>query len=106
MDTSKEIDYSIVNPAKLPIGLQFDVCQRCHLQGNAVLKEGKTFYDFHPGMTLSDIETIFLPKYEGDNEDFIMASHADRLKQSQCFIKSEEKSQKARANTLSLIRMD
>ena len=33
IDTSKYIDYSIVNPAKLPIDLQFDVCQRCHLQG-------------------------------------------------------------------------
>jgi len=88
IDTSKEIDYSIVNPAKLPIDLQFDVCQRCHLQGNAVLKEGKSFYDFRPGMKLSDVMTIFLPKYENDEKDFIMASHADRLKQSQCFIKS------------------
>lgn len=88
VDTSKEIDYSIVNPAKLSIDLQFDACQRCHLQGNAVLKEGKSFYDFHPGMKLSDVMDIFLPKYENADEDFIMASHADRLKQSQCFIKT------------------
>ena len=39
VDTSKYIDYSIVNPAKLSIDEQFDVCQRCHLQGNAILKE-------------------------------------------------------------------
>ncbi len=88
VDTSKYIDYSIVNPAKLSIDLQFDACQRCHLQGNAVLKEGKSFYDFRPGMKLSDVMTIFLPKYENGDEDFIMASHADRLKQSQCFLKS------------------
>jgi tetratricopeptide (TPR) repeat protein len=88
VDTSKEIDYSIVNPAKLPIDLQFDVCQRCHLQGNAVLKDGKSFLDFRPGMRLSDIMTIFLPKYQGADDEFIMASHADRLKMSQCFIKS------------------
>lgn len=88
VDTSKYIDYSIVNPGKLPIDLQFDVCQRCHLQGNAVLKDGKSFYDFHPGMKLSDVMSIFLPKYENGDEDFIMASHADRLKQSQCFIKA------------------
>ncbi|MFM9007464.1 MAG: hypothetical protein ACKORE_02665, partial [Bacteroidota bacterium] len=50
IDTSKSIDYSIVNPAKLPIDLQFDVCQRCHIQGNAVLQPGKTFADFKPGM--------------------------------------------------------
>ncbi|MBI2271020.1 MAG: tetratricopeptide repeat protein [Bacteroidetes bacterium] len=88
VDTTKEIDYSIVNPAKLSIDLQFDVCQRCHLQGNTVLKEGKSFFDFKPGMKLSDIMTIFLPKYEGADAEFIMASHADRLKMSQCFIKS------------------
>lgn len=92
VDTSKYIDYSIVNPAKLSVDRQFDICQRCHLQGNAVLKEGKSFYDFKPGMKLSDYLTVFLPKYENADDEFIMASHADRLKQSQCFIQSYEKS--------------
>lgn len=88
IDTSKYIDYSIVNPGKLPIDLQFDVCQRCHLQGNTVLKEGKSFFDFKPGMKLSDYMTTFLPRYKNADDQFIMASHADRLKQSKCFIKS------------------
>ncbi len=88
IDTSKYIDYSIVNPGKLPIDKQFDVCQRCHLQGNAVLKEGKSFFDFKPGMKLSDFITTFLPRYKNSDDQFIMASHADRLKQSKCFIKS------------------
>lgn len=88
IDTTNYIDYSIVNPSKLPIDLQFDVCQRCHLQGNAVLKEGKSFYDFKPGMKLSDYISVFLPKYANADDEFIMASHADRLKMSQCFIKS------------------
>lgn len=91
VDTSKYIDYSIVNPAKLSIDAQFDICQRCHLQGNTVLKEGKSFYDFKPGMKLSDYMTVFLPKYKNADDEFIMASHADRLKQSACFIKSKEK---------------
>lgn len=91
IDTSKYIDYSIVNPAKLPIDLQFDLCQRCHLQGNTVLKEGKSFYDFKPGMKLSDYMTVFLPRYTNSDESFIMASHADRLKQSQCFVVSAKK---------------
>jgi predicted CXXCH cytochrome family protein len=91
IDTSKYIDYSIVNPAKLSIDRQFDICQRCHLQGNTILKEGKSFYDFKPGMVLSDYMTVFLPKYKNADDEFIMASHADRLKQSQCFIKSMEK---------------
>ncbi len=88
IDTSKYIDYSIVNPGKLPIDLQFDVCQRCHLQGNAVLKEDKSFFDFKPGMKLSDYMTVFLPRYKDADDKFIMASHADRLKRSKCFIKS------------------
>lgn len=85
IDTSKYIDYSIVNPGKLSVDLQFDVCQRCHLQGNAVLKEGKSFLDFKPGMKLSNVIDVYLPRYEGDESEFIMASHADRLKQSACF---------------------
>ncbi len=42
-------------------------------------------------MKLSDYMTVFLPKYKHADDEFIMASHADRLKQSQCFIKSVEK---------------
>ena len=84
IDTSKYIDYSIVNPAKLPLDLQFDVCQRCHLQGIAVLHEGASFTDFKPGMHLKDVMDVYLPKYEND-ESFIMASHVDRLKQSECY---------------------
>ena len=91
IDTSKYIDYSIVNPAKLSIDAQFDICQRCHLQGNTVLKEGKSFFDFKPGQKLSDYMSVFLPKYKNADKEFIMASHADRLKQSACFIKSYEK---------------
>ncbi len=91
VDTSKQIDYSIVNPSKLPIDLQFDICQRCHLQGNTVLKNNHSFYDFKPGQKLSDHMSVFLPKYNNADDEFIMASHADRLKQSACFIKSLEK---------------
>jgi tetratricopeptide (TPR) repeat protein len=91
VDTSRYIDYSIVNPGKLPIDRQFDVCQRCHLQGNTVLKEGKSFYDFKPGMVLSDYMSTFLPRYKNRDDEFIMASHADRLKQSKCFISTTGK---------------
>jgi tetratricopeptide (TPR) repeat protein len=92
VDTTKAIDYTIVNPAKLPIELQIDVCQRCHLQGNAVLKPGKSFYDFRPGTKLSDMEDVFMPKYEGMEDEYIMASHIARLKMSKCFIRSLDKS--------------
>ena len=91
IDVSRETDYSIVNPAKLPINLQFDVCQRCHIQGNAVLVEGKSFYDFRPGMKLSEVMNVFMPVYKGRKDEHIMASHAERLKQSSCYLKTAEK---------------
>jgi tetratricopeptide (TPR) repeat protein len=91
IDTSKYIDFSIVNPAKLPIDKQFDLCQRCHLQGNAILIGDKSFLDFRPGMELSEVLEVYLPRYDDSKESFIMASHADRLKQSQCFIQMKSK---------------
>ena len=89
IDTAQFIDYSIVNPRDLPRDLQMDLCQRCHLQGVAVLKEGQTFYDFKPGMKLSDVMNVFLPRYTNSHERFIMASQADRLRQSACFLESD-----------------
>ncbi|MBK8564515.1 MAG: tetratricopeptide repeat protein [Saprospiraceae bacterium] len=90
VDTSKQADYSIVNPRRMPRDLQMDLCQRCHLQGVAVLNEGKTFYDFKPGMQLSEVLNVYLPRYTDSHERFIMASQADRLRMSECFAKSEE----------------
>ncbi|MDX5447177.1 MAG: tetratricopeptide repeat protein, partial [Bacteroidota bacterium] len=84
-DTSQAIDHSIVNPAKLDVELQFQICQRCHLQGNAVLKKGKSFLDFKPGMELKEIMDIYMPRYENSKDAFIMASHVDRFKMSECF---------------------
>lgn len=83
VDTAKVADRSIVNPKRLPWALQIDVCQRCHLQGNNVLKPGKNFTDFRPGMPLSDVFDVFMPKKsEGQ---FFMAGHAERLQLSACF---------------------
>lgn len=102
VDVGKEIDYSIVNPAKLPIELQLDVCQRCHVQGNAVLKEGKSFYDFRPGMKLSEVMDVYMPVYKGDESEHIMASHAERMKMSQCFIQSIKKAEATNPNKSAL----
>ncbi len=88
VDTSKGPDYSIVNPRRLPVDLQNNVCQRCHLQGIAVLNDGKNFYDFHPGMKLSEVMNVFMPQYEGAQDKMIMASHVERMKKSRCFVES------------------
>lgn len=88
IDTKTGTDFSIVNPAKLPYDLQLDVCQRCHLQGNTILKPGKTFFDFRPGMKLSSIMDVYLPVFENQDKGFMMASHAERLHKSPCFLQS------------------
>ncbi len=85
IDTSKYVDYSIVNPANLPVELEVDICQRCHLQGTAVLNEDKTFFDFRPGMKLNEVMNVFLPRYTNAHDKFIMASQADRMRLSKCF---------------------
>lgn len=87
VDVSKEADPTIVNPLKLPWKLQVDICQRCHLQGNNVLKPGKNFTDFRPGMHLDSVFTVFMPERNG-KKTFFMAGHAERLQMSACFKKS------------------
>ena len=91
VDTSKYIDYSIVNPAKLPLDLQLDLCQRCHIQGNAIVQPGKSFFDFKPGMKLSEVMDVYMPLYDGSDDEHIMASHAERLRMSKCFLMSRAK---------------
>ena len=88
VDTSKGPDYTIVNPRRLPTDLQNNVCQRCHLQGIATLVDQKTFYDFRPGMKLSEVENVFMPGYKGAQDKMIMASHVERMKKSRCYIES------------------
>lgn len=89
VDTATQADYTIVNPRKLPRDLQMDLCQRCHLQGVSILEEGKTYFDFRPGMPLNSVMNVFLPRFTNSHEKFIMASQADRLRLSNCFKMSE-----------------
>lgn len=88
VDTSKTPDYTIINPRRLSTELQNNICQRCHLQGIAVLNDGKTFSDFRPGMKLSEVMNVFMPQYEGAQDKMIMASHVERMKKSDCYVSS------------------
>jgi Tetratricopeptide repeat. len=85
VDTSQTPDYTIVNPRRLSIEAQNNLCQRCHLQGVAVLNDDKTFFDFKPSQTLSHTMNVFMPTYEGDDSKMIMASHVERMKMSNCY---------------------
>ncbi len=91
MDESfgKEIeDNLIVNPGKLPLTLQFDVCRQCHLEGVTVDKAGKNFMDFRPGDPLNEYWEVFVPISKKSN-NFGFASHVERLQKSSCFLQSD-----------------
>ncbi|MBC8342893.1 MAG: hypothetical protein ISR55_12185 [Bacteroidetes bacterium] len=89
VNTDIQADFTIVNPKRLPNELQFELCSRCHTQGNAVLKNGKDFYDFKPGMYLTEVMDVFREKYENDEDAFWMETHPERLKKSKCFIATQ-----------------
>ncbi|MBL7765645.1 MAG: tetratricopeptide repeat protein [Chitinophagaceae bacterium] len=92
IDTSQGPDYSIVNPRRLSTEQQNNLCQRCHLQGIAVLNNGAGFFDFKPSQDLKKTMNIFMPSYSGSDQHMIMASHVERMKMSACYIKSEKMS--------------
>lgn len=90
VDTSSAIDYTIVNPKKLSVELQNNLCLRCHLQGVTVLNEQASFFDFKPGDKINEHWNIFLPRFDGKNDKFLMASQADRMEQSKCYISTHK----------------
>ena len=75
-------DNTIVNPARLPLERRLDVCEQCHVHtAVTVLREGHTAFDFIPSQSLSDHAAFF--KVAGGID---IVSHADRLRQSACFL--------------------
>ena len=55
----REVDTTIVNPAKLPPRLADDLCRECHQAGDAVvLNPGKTVMDYRPGTPLAETMDI------------------------------------------------
>lgn len=75
-------DNTIVNPARLPLERRMDVCEQCHVHTAViVLREGKTDFSYMPSQPLRDQYAFF--KVAGTID---IVSHADRLRQSRCFV--------------------
>jgi tetratricopeptide (TPR) repeat protein len=75
-------DRTIVNPARLPLERRMDVCEQCHVHTPVtVLREGKGAFSYLPSQPLRDYAAFF--KVSGGID---IVSHADRLRQSACFI--------------------
>jgi len=61
----------IVNPAKLPIARQTEVCAQCHNRGeNAKIKTREDAYGFLPGNTLNDFFKPIAPKFVAGEKNF------------------------------------
>ena len=76
------LDSTIVNPARLPLERRLDTCEQCHVHtAVTVLREGKSDFDYMPSQPLRDQYAFY--KVAGGID---IVSHADRLRQSACFI--------------------
>ena len=77
-----DFDNSIVNPARLPLARRLDTCEQCHVHTAVnVLREGKEAFGYVPSQPLRDHWAFF--KTTGTID---IVSHADRLRQSPCFL--------------------
>lgn len=79
---SATYDNTIVNPAHLPLQRRVDVCEQCHVHTSvSVLREGKTAFSYLASQLVRDQWAFF--RVSGSID---IVSHADRLRQSRCFI--------------------
>ena len=94
------IDRTIVNPAHLDSERQLDVCQQCHLNTTiSILRAGRTAFDFRPSQRLDDYVALYGDSGSGDTDDIGVISHADRLRQSSCFVEAAAKGESMTCTT-------
>jgi len=86
-DTARA-DLTIVNPARLPLERRLDVCEQCHVHTEVTVpREGRGAFDYQPSQPLRDQFAFFRASGSID-----LVSHADRLRQSACFVAARKSS--------------
>jgi len=76
-------DLTIVNPRKLEHGLREAICQQCHLEGKArVLRRGRRFDEFRPGLPLEAVLATFV---HADEAGVKAVSQVEQMYHSRCF---------------------
>ncbi|MEO6529222.1 MAG: cytochrome c3 family protein [Gemmatimonadaceae bacterium] len=79
------IDNSIVNPRRLSLARRLETCEQCHVHTSvSVLREGRDAFSYIPSQPLRDHTAFF--KVNGQID---IVSHAERLRESRCFIASQ-----------------
>ena len=78
-------DNTIVNPARLPLQRRVDTCEQCHVHTSvSVLRENKDAFSYIASQLVSDQWAFF--RVSGSID---IVSHADRLRQSKCFLATQ-----------------
>jgi len=82
------VDYTIVNPRHLTLDRRLDVCQQCHLSAEvSVLRDTADAFGYRPSRPLESHVALFALA-DSDPHRVSVISHADRMRQSPCFIQS------------------
>ena len=90
----QEIRAAIVNPRRLSPERELEVCMQCHLETTAlalprsIRRLGRGPFSYRPGQPLGDFRLTF-DRAGGMGERFEIAHAAYRMRESQCFLKSE-----------------
>jgi cytochrome c-type biogenesis protein CcmH/NrfG len=80
------VDRSIVNPAKLDDWLRDDLCNQCHLAGDArVPRLGTRYADFRPGTPLDNVVALFSVSPAMKASGLQALGHVDQLHLSRCW---------------------
>lgn len=89
----EEIRASIINPARLSPDRELEVCMQCHLETTAVSlphdirRFDRAPFSYIPGQPLGDFRLTF-DRDGGMGDRFEVAHAAYRMRESQCFLKS------------------
>jgi predicted CXXCH cytochrome family protein len=82
------IDYTIVNPKRLPRERAEAVCQQCHLHAAAtVLGRSKKHTDYRPGLAIEDFRQDYV--LEGGGADMTVVGHVEQMHLSRCYLESK-----------------
>lgn len=81
-------DDTIVQPGRLEPHLRDSVCQQCHLQGRQrVLRRGRSWFDYRPGLPLDEFVTTFVNK----RPDLRSVGQVEQMMESRCHQQSQGK---------------
>ncbi|HEY7335980.1 MAG TPA: tetratricopeptide repeat protein [Bryobacteraceae bacterium] len=92
----EQIRAAIVNPKRLPPDREIEVCMQCHLETtsldlpHSIRRYDRSPFSYVPGEPLGDFSLAF-DRASGMNDRFEIAQGAYRLRESQCFLKSQGK---------------